>query len=69
MGSYLQKCLQGIGVKVLVNDPPKEKEGDSRAFTPFEQLIEQADIITVHTPIVRDGENPTYHLFDKRCIG
>ncbi|CAM3587232.1 4-phosphoerythronate dehydrogenase [Vibrio aquimaris] len=68
VGSYLQKCLQGIGVKVLVNDPPKEKEGDSRAFTPFEQLIEQADIITVHTPIVRDGENPTYHLFDKDVL-
>lgn len=68
VGSYLQKCLQGIGVKVLVNDPPKEKEGDSRAFTPFEQLVEQADIITIHTPIVRDGENPTYHLFDKDVL-
>ncbi|WP_114786715.1 4-phosphoerythronate dehydrogenase [Vibrio tetraodonis] len=68
VGSYLQKCLQGIGVKVLINDPPKEKEGDSRAFTPFEPLIEQADIITVHTPIVRDGENPTYHLFDKDVL-
>ena len=67
VGSYLQKCLQGIGVKVLVNDPPKEKEGDSRIYA-IEQLIEQADIITVHTPIVRDGENPTYHLFDKDVL-
>ncbi|GLT17385.1 erythronate-4-phosphate dehydrogenase [Vibrio zhanjiangensis] len=68
VGSYLQKCLQGIGIKVLINDPPKEKAGDLRVFTPIDVLLEQADIITLHTPIIRDGEYPTYHLFDQNVL-
>ncbi|NVJ57097.1 MAG: 4-phosphoerythronate dehydrogenase [Vibrionaceae bacterium] len=65
VGSYLQQCLEGIGIKVLINDPPKQEQGDSRTFTPLDTLIEQADIITLHTPITRDGEYPTYHMFDE----
>lgn len=64
VGSYLQQCLEGIGIKVLINDPPKQEQGDSRTFTPLDTLIEQADIITLHTPITRDGEHPTHHMFD-----
>ena len=33
VGSYLAKCLQGIGIKVLLNDPLKQAEGDTREFT------------------------------------
>ncbi len=65
VGSYLQQCLEGIGIKVLINDPPKQEQGDSRTFTPLDTLIEQADIITLHTPITRDGEHPTHHMFDE----
>ena len=64
VGSYLQHCLEGIGIKVLLNDPLKQACGDKREFTSLEALIKQADIITVHTPITRDGEHSTYHLFD-----
>ncbi len=65
VGSYLQQCLEGIGIKVLINDPPKQEQGDSRTFTPLDTLIEQVDIITLHTPITRDGEHPTHHMFDE----
>ncbi|WP_159653565.1 4-phosphoerythronate dehydrogenase [Vibrio atypicus] len=65
VGSYLQQCLQGVGIKVLINDPPKEKAGDEREFTELETLLEQSDIITLHTPITRDGEYPTHHLIDQ----
>ena len=62
VGSYLQQCLEGIGIKVLINDPPKQAAGDERNFTPLDALLEQADIITTHTPITRDGDFPTHHL-------
>lgn len=65
VGSYLAECLSGIGLKVLLNDPPKQAVGDSRQFTPLEQLLDQADVITLHTPLVHDGEWPTYHLLDQ----
>ncbi len=68
VGSYLSECLTGMGIKVLLNDPPKQAAGDSREFTPFETLLEQADVITVHTPITTDGEWPTHHLFDHHVL-
>ncbi|MCG9575554.1 4-phosphoerythronate dehydrogenase [Vibrio tubiashii] len=68
VGSYLQKCLEGIGINVLINDPPKQAEGDTRQFTPLPELLEQADIITLHTPITRDGEHPTHHLIDQAVL-
>ncbi len=64
VGSYLQQCLQGIGIKVLLNDPPKEQAGDSRRFTCLDTLLEQADVITLHTPFISDGEFPTRHLLN-----
>ncbi|MDC5703607.1 4-phosphoerythronate dehydrogenase [Vibrio europaeus] len=68
VGSYLQKCLEGIGINVLINDPPKQAEGDTRQFTSLPKLLEQADIITLHTPITRDGEHPTHHLIDQEVL-
>lgn len=68
VGSYLQQCLEGIGVKVIINDPPKEGAGDSRTFTSLNLLLEQADIISIHTPIVRDGDHPTHHLFNQDVL-
>lgn len=64
VGSYLAKCLSGIGIKVLLNDPPKEQAGDARSFTPLDKLLEQADIISLHTPITKEGEHPSHHLLD-----
>lgn len=68
VGSYLQQCLEGIGINVLINDPPKQEQGDSRHFTPLDTLVEQADVITLHTPITRDGDHPTYHLFNEEKL-
>jgi erythronate-4-phosphate dehydrogenase len=68
VGSYLAKSLEGIGIKVLLNDPPKQAEGDSREFTPLDTLLEQADVITLHTPLSSSGEWPTQHLIDHSVL-
>ncbi|MFN1618714.1 4-phosphoerythronate dehydrogenase [Vibrio rotiferianus] len=68
VGSYLEKCLKGMGIEVLINDPFKQEEGDSRSFTPLAELIERSDIITLHTPITKDGPHPTHHLIDEKVL-
>ncbi|GAM54764.1 erythronate-4-phosphate dehydrogenase [Vibrio ishigakensis] len=65
VGSYLAKCLQGIGIKVLINDPPAQAKGDKREFTELETLLEQCDVISMHTPITKDGEYPTHHIINE----
>ena len=68
VGSYLEKCLKGMGINVLINDPFKQEEGDSRIFTPLAELNERSDIITLHTPITKDGPYPTHHLIDEKVL-
>ena len=68
VGRYLEKCLKGMGINVLINDPFKQEEGDSRSFTPLAELIERSDIITLHTPITKDGPHPTHHLIDEAVL-
>ncbi len=68
VGSYLAAALSGIGIQVLINDPPKQEAGDQREFTPLTELLKQADVITLHTPITYDGDHPTHHLIDETVL-
>ncbi|MDI3325489.1 4-phosphoerythronate dehydrogenase PdxB [Pontibacterium granulatum] len=61
VGGRLQHRLEGLGYKVLLNDPPREAKGDT-GFVPLEQLLAEADIICMHTPLTRTGEHPSHHL-------
>ena len=53
--------LHGLGWKVLVCDPPRQaREGGD--FVSLDTLLETCDVISLHTPLQRDGEDPTWHL-------
>ncbi|MHC8315200.1 4-phosphoerythronate dehydrogenase PdxB [Pseudomonas sp. LB3P31] len=67
VGGRLVKVLQGLGWKVLVCDPPRQAvEGGE--FVSFEQIIEQCDVISLHTPLKKHGAQSTWHLFDKNRL-
>jgi erythronate-4-phosphate dehydrogenase len=68
VGSYLAKCLDGLGIKTVLNDPLKQEEGDKRTFVPLKTLLAQSDIISLHTPITLDGEYPTHHLLNDEIL-
>ncbi|PSV46770.1 4-phosphoerythronate dehydrogenase [Photobacterium indicum] len=68
VGSYLAKCLDALGIRYLLNDPIKEQEGDARQFHSLEAIQAQCDVVTVHTPITREGEYPTYHLINSAFV-
>ena len=62
VGSKVAKAATALGMRVLLNDPPRaEKEGDA-AFTSLEKLLKQSDIVTCHTPLTKEAPYPTYHL-------
>lgn len=58
VGSLVADDLEASGLNVLRCDPPK-----GEPFT-LEEVAAQADIITFHTPLTRDGDCPTYHMAD-----
>lgn len=69
VGSILIRWARGLGMKVLVNDPPLEEAGSREYdFTSLDRIAEEADVITIHTPLVKDGAHPTFHLIGEEFI-
>ncbi|WP_371833639.1 4-phosphoerythronate dehydrogenase [Shewanella sp. H8] len=64
-GTAAAKCLQAYGLKVLLCDPIKALQGDPREFVSLDTIIEQADIISLHVPITKQGQHKTWYLFDE----
>ena len=67
VGGRLVSVLKGLGFNVLVCDPPRQAvEGDG--YVSLEQIIERCDVISLHTPLDKSGEHPTWHLFDHQRL-
>jgi len=64
IGSRVAKYAQTFGLKVLMNDPPRQKKESNTAFVSLEEIL-TADIITIHTPLTYEGEDKTFHLFNR----
>ena len=58
--------IAGIfGMKVLLNDPPRARAEGAGAFVELDEILEKADIITLHVPLNPDGIDKTFHLADE----
>ena len=62
VGSKVARVCNLLGMKVLLNDPPRERAEGSEAFVSLKQVMNEADIITLHVPLNLKGENATFHL-------
>ncbi len=65
VGSKVARIAEIFGMKVLLNDPPRAKKEGPEAFTDLEEILEKADIITLHVPLNPEGIDKTYHLADQ----
>ena len=68
VGSKVAAACQKLGMRVLLNDPPREELEGPAAFTPIETIQREADIITFHTPLTLEGKHKTYHLADDEFL-
>lgn len=67
VGGRLVRVLRGLGWQVLVCDPPRQA-AEGGDFVSLDTLLDRCDVISVHTPLQRDGEQPTWHLFDAQRL-
>jgi len=68
VGSRLQARLEAFGVRTLLCDPPRADRGEEGDFKPLEELVREADVLTFHTPLFKDGPYKSLHLADERLI-
>ncbi len=70
VGRAVIEAARPLGVRLLLNDPPQEealrKAGKPHGFfSRMEELQEECDVISFHTPLVTKGSYPTFHLADR----
>ncbi|MGB8714299.1 MAG: 4-phosphoerythronate dehydrogenase PdxB [Onishia taeanensis] len=80
VGGRLYRRLTALGLNCRVCDPPRaEREAEEVAereagdpqrppFDDLDTLIEECDVLCLHTPLVREGEHRTHHLLDEARI-
>ncbi len=69
VGSKVLKVAEAFGMKVLLNDPPRARREGSDGFATFEQILAEADIITLHVPLNLEGDDKTYNMFSGEVFG
>ena len=65
VGSRVAKTCKIIGMRVLLNDPPREREEGPAGFVSLEKIRDEADIITFHVPLNLTGKDATFHLVNE----
>ncbi|WP_432700070.1 4-phosphoerythronate dehydrogenase PdxB [Kluyvera cryocrescens] len=68
VGGRLQKRLEALGIKTLLCDPPRADNGDAGDFRALDELVAQADVLTFHTPLYKEGPYKSLHLADEALI-
>lgn len=65
VGSIVERWARGLGMKVLICDPPRQRAEGGENWSSLEEIAEKADIITFHTPLTREGDDRTFHIADE----
>lgn len=68
VGGRLQARLEALGIKTLLCDPPRADQGDEGEFLPLSTLVKEADILTFHTPLFKQGAYKTLHMADEALL-
>ena len=61
IGTRVAEWARAAGMRVLLNDPPREAAGEA-GFVSLEQVAAESDIVTFHPTLTRTGDFPSYHL-------
>src|SRR5664279_1922618 len=51
VGSKVAHICELLGMKVLLNDPPRERAEGPKQFCSLREIMKKADIITLHVPL------------------
>jgi erythronate-4-phosphate dehydrogenase len=66
VGSLLAERLRALGIDFSASDPLLDR-GLYTELGSFDQACE-ADVISLHVPLTMNGDYPTWHMFDEKCL-
>jgi erythronate-4-phosphate dehydrogenase len=70
-GTRLSEKLSALGIKYLLCDPILEAKqinnDDKRKYASLDDVL-ACDVISLHVPIIENGEHPTFHLLNEKRL-
>ncbi len=69
VGKRLAAAAPYLGLKVLLNDPPRSRAEGNEGFVDLDTLLQQSDVVTMHVPLLLEGEDKTLHLANDSFFG
>ncbi|MDF0752043.1 4-phosphoerythronate dehydrogenase PdxB [Marinobacter sp. 71-i] len=69
VGGELAHKLDRLGFDVVLCDPPRaeREDDDSQEFVSLEEAM-ACDVVTLHTPLTREGDHATLHMFGRERL-
>ncbi|NLF23347.1 MAG: 4-phosphoerythronate dehydrogenase [Lentisphaerae bacterium] len=67
VGRQVAARARALGMRVVACDPPRRRDpadAEAQAFIPLDDLLREADIVTLHVPLTRTGPDATMRLLD-----
>ena len=68
VGSIVARWAERVGMNVLLCDPPRQRREGGDQWCTLDDIAHECDIITVHTPLTRDGIDATYHMIGEEFM-
>ena len=66
VGKLAVKVGAALGMRVLLNDPPRAEAEGEAGFVTLDEVAREADFVTLHVPKVASGKHPTVGLVGEK---
>lgn len=67
IGQLVAKNAKVLGMKVILNDPPLARETQEPCYRSLDEAL-QADFVTLHVPLIKEGVDKTIHLVGEKQL-
>jgi len=62
VGSRVVRRAESLGMRVLLNDPPLARQTGTGKYRPLDEVLGEADMVTLHVPLAEEGPDATRHM-------
>ncbi|UCE62759.1 MAG: 4-phosphoerythronate dehydrogenase [Nitrospirota bacterium] len=67
IGQLVKVKAEGLGMSVVLNDPPLAQETGDKTFRPLKEVLD-CDVVTLHVPLTYEGPFKTFHFFNDATL-
>ena len=68
IGSRLFRHALTLGMNLVLCDPPKKRLQNSELYRPLGEVLDSADIISLHVPLTKTGDDATFQMVNRNFL-